>query len=40
VRNLLLKLPTVKTGSPEEMALVKRIIAAVRPTQPTEEPTE
>jgi hypothetical protein len=40
VRNLLLKLPTVKTGSPEEMALVKRIVAAVRPTQPTEEPTE
>jgi hypothetical protein len=37
VRNLLLKLPTVKTGSPEEAALLKRIIAAVRPTQPTEE---
>ena len=37
VRNLLLKLPTVKTGSPEEAALLKRIIAAARLTQPTEE---
>lgn len=42
VRNLLLKLPTVKAGTPEEAALIKRIVAAAqtRPTKKTEEPTE
>jgi hypothetical protein len=37
VRNLLLKLPQVKSGSKEEMELIKRITAAVRAQAATEQ---
>ena len=40
VRNLLLKIPQVKAGSPEEMELVKRLTAALRAESAAEENAE
>jgi hypothetical protein len=42
VRNLLLRIPSTKVGSPEEAAILKRISGAMtaRTTTPEEQPTQ